>query len=103
MALKRLTVHLEPNIDDWIRQRAERSGNSINQEINNMLAILKRGFDQKQKQAEINAMKAKIEAIRNQKAALEGAAHLTQAPLATKQVGKEKRDEYYNTHTASAN
>lgn len=75
MALKRLTVHLEPDLDDWIRTRAEKSGKSINQELNEMLAILKRGYDQKRKQAEIAAMKAKIEAIRNQKAALQGAAH----------------------------
>jgi hypothetical protein len=82
MALKRLTVHLEPTVDNWIRGRAERSGKSINQELNDLLALLKGKYDQHQqrqaqqnKQAEIDAMKAKIAAIRNQKATPEGVAH----------------------------
>lgn len=82
MALKRLTVHLEPTIDGWIRERAERSGKSINQELNDLLALLKGKYDQHQKAQQQNrirqqmeANKAKIDALRNQKAALQGAAH----------------------------
>lgn len=75
MALKRLTVHLEPTIDEWLRKTSKRSGQSINQVLNEtMLVVMKKLEDQRIRQ-ETAAMKAKIEAIRNQKAALQGAAH----------------------------
>lgn len=80
MALKRLTVHLEPTIDDWLRRKAQRSGKSINQELNEVMLILMKKLEDQRIRQETAAMKAKIEAIRNQKATPKGVAHLTQAP-----------------------
>ena len=74
MALRRLSVHLEPDIDDWLRSRAETNGRSINQELNDALSTLKRGLDNRRKKQEIAAMQTKIAELRNKKTAPEGAA-----------------------------
>lgn len=88
MALRRLSVHLEPDIDDWLRSLAQASGNSINQELNELLALLKRKKDQQKQREAFEATKAKLAEVLNKKAALQGAAHINQAPPATKQCGQ---------------
>ncbi|OQX07927.1 MAG: hypothetical protein BWK73_26795 [Thiothrix lacustris] len=75
MSLRRLSIHLEPEVDDWIRQLATASGRSINQEINDLLLQWKRKKQQQQQRAAFEATKAKLAAIRNKKAAPEGAAY----------------------------
>lgn len=87
---RQFTARLMPELDDWIRERAGKTGQSINEVLNEMLGILKKGHDRKRKQQEIEAMQAKIAAIRNKKAAPNGAAPATQAPDSTQnQRGKE--------------
>lgn len=74
MALRRLSIHLEPDIDDWLRGLAQASGRSINQEINEMLRQWKRKKQQQQERAAWEATKAKLAEVMNKKAACKQAA-----------------------------
>lgn len=71
---RRLSIHLDPHLDDWIRAQAEHDGTSINEQINRMLSLLMRKKEEHRKRLEIQAMQAKIEALRNKKATPEGVA-----------------------------
>ena len=75
MALKRLSVHLEPEIDQWIRRLAQASGRSINQELNELLSLVKRKREQQKKREAFEATKAKLAEVLARKTTPKGVAH----------------------------